>query len=105
MGGRMKTMMQEKLDEDSYQIKIAALERKIALEKKEIEAQEELVKMKNESVLSFLKELQEMKVDLTTFLVGSGSKVSGKAKETANEPSKDMLERIDMMKRALLSEA
>jgi len=69
---QMQVATNDKLDSESQKFNQAALDRKMALEKKEFEAQNEMLKIKDELVLNFLKEIKNMGVDMTKFMTTVG---------------------------------
>jgi len=81
---RMKVTMTDKLDEESHQIKLAALDRKFELEKKKVEAETNIMQIKDRAVLKFLKDMEKMGVDMTKFLTSTkGTKTSKEIIERA----------------------
>jgi hypothetical protein len=69
---QMQVKTTAKLDEESYKMKQAALSRKIALEKTELDAVRQKELTKDENVLLFLKRLRDMDVDMNAFLTTTG---------------------------------
>lgn len=69
---RMQVITNDKVDSESHRLKVAALERRIELEKYEAEAKRDVVKIKDEAVLEFLTRMKQMGVDLTKFMTSYG---------------------------------
>ena len=91
---RMKVTMANKLGEESHQIKLAALERTFELEKKEVEAQTNIMQIKDRAVLDFLKHLEQMGIDMTQFLTST----------TGMKKSKEIIERAEILSYKKLDE-
>lgn len=68
---RMKLESDDKLDQEMHEIKLAALKRRVELEKHEAEASNEKIKMKDATVLLFLDKVKDMGVDMTKFLASA----------------------------------
>lgn len=69
---RMQVMTNDKLDLESHRLKLAALERRIELEKHETEAKRDLEKVNEEAVMEFLTKMKLMGVDMTKFMTTYG---------------------------------
>merc|ERR1712003_264908 len=65
---RKQIQMNAGVEEESHQLKQAALERRIEFARKEQEAEEEMKKQKDSTTIKFLKSLKELDVDITMFL-------------------------------------
>jgi len=65
---RIQVEIDAKLEEESYSLREAELERRLTLQKREVSAEKDMEGIANKNVIVFLKELKEEGVDLTKFL-------------------------------------
>jgi len=69
---KKEVKINDELDLESHKLKLAALDRKMALAKFEAEGMRTVMKEKEDSILEFLTKVKEMDVDMTKFMTTYG---------------------------------
>lgn len=82
---REQIMINDKLDSEHHEFKLAALERRLKYEKYEAEAMSDIMKVKEDNVLEFLSKMKNMGVDMTKFMTTyGGMRIANKVVNKSN---------------------
>jgi len=69
---KKEVRMNDELDVESHKLKLAAMERKLELERLESDGMRGMMKAKEDSILEFLMKVKQMDVDMTKFMTTYG---------------------------------